>query len=236
MIMNHLNKFLLLIHAAFTIAGAYGAAPALFEAFLPEGEFVKGATGVVLPPPEIEPYMVKVQAATVADPEWFRAFMKESEAGLPLPYHEKLGLTQEEYKAYREMWDKRAFTPDQAVAVRLEKASDGMWMIRASGEAFPISSLRYDADKKELSSPNGKMEKLANVDAHQDSILGAWKGHEWKHESKTSISQTTENFAIGKLVGKNLGYLVYRIQEVSTSGRKLYDRSIIIQFPTPSSQ
>lgn len=219
-----------LLASVFLVISGYSA-PEVFTQYLPVEEFVKGSAGMVIPPDEIEPYVVKVEEAALKEPEWFHEYSKKSAPGVPLPYHENLGLTKEEYQAYREQWDKREFEEIQPVALRLEKAEDGNWMIRATGPGFPISSLRYDLEKNQLSSPNGVMQQIDDIKADKDSILGAWNGQEWKHESETSISKTRENFAIGKIVGLDKGYLVYRIQEVSSTGRKLYDRRIIIQFP-----
>lgn len=207
------------------------SAPEAFTKYLPLDDFVKGSAGMMVPPETIEPYVAKVEAAAKEDPAWFKEYSMKSTPGVPLPFDEKLGLTKEEYDAYRAEWDKRTFQEAQPVALRLEKSDDGNWMIRATGPGFPISSLRYDETKKELTSPNGVMTQIEDINADSDSILGAWSGQEWKHESETTISKTRENFGIGKLKDEPSGYLVYRLQEVSNTGRKLYDRRIIIKFP-----
>ena len=208
-----------------------GAAPEVFSKYLPSDDFIKGSAGMVIPPTEIEEYVRKVQLGAQKDPEWFLEFSKESKPGVPLPYHEKLGLTKDEYKAYIATWDKRAFQEVEPVALRLEKSTDGDWMIRASGSGFPISSLRYNEKKKELRSPNGVLKQVDDIKGEKDSILGSWKGQEWMHESETSISKTIENFAIGKKDDQALGYMIYRIRELSSEGRSIYDKRIVIQFP-----
>jgi len=207
------------------------SAPKAFSKYLPTDDFVKGSAGMVVPPVEIEEYIIKVQEGAQKDPEWFIRFSKESQPGVPLPYHEKLGLTKEEYKDYIATWDKRVFQEVEPVALRLEKSSDGNWMIRASGSGFPISSLRYNEKTKELSSPNGILKQIDDIAGDKDSILGAWKGQEWMHESETTISKTIENFAIGKTDDKPVGYMIYRIRELSSEGRSIYDKRIVIQFP-----
>lgn len=202
--------------------------PELFTKYLPENEFIKGQAGMILPPREIEPYIKKMQQAALKNQKWFDEFSKNSKPDSLLPYHENLGLTKKEHAEYKAIWGKRAFKPSQPVALRLEKSADGDWMIRATGPGFPISSLRYNAEKNELKSSNGLMKKIQGA---KDSILGMWTGHEWKHESKTSISKTTENFALGKKANEPKGYIIYRLQEVSNTGRKLYGQRITIQFP-----
>ena len=53
----------------------------LFEKDIP----VKGQIGMVLPPPEIDKYVAKVETAARKDPKWFREFSARRNPVLPLP-------------------------------------------------------------------------------------------------------------------------------------------------------
>lgn len=216
-------------------------APVLFAAevpkvlaVLPEGELVKGATTVVLPPPEIEKYLALVQAAAQQDPEWFAEHSRSTAPGVPLPYDPKLGLSQEQYDEYLELWDKREFKAVEPVILSLRQDSQGMWLINGSagpGTSVPISTLKYDPEKDVWISPNGTMERLEDVKADQRSILGAWSGYEWRFEEENSLGKTKENFAIGQTGDETYGLLIYRMQEVSSEGTPLFDKSLVIRFP-----
>ena len=46
-----------------------------------------------------------------------------------------------------------------------------------------------------------------------------------------SNKKIKENFGIGTLVGTKWGILVYRLQETSSTGKLLFDRSMVIRFP-----
>ncbi|MGE9270442.1 MAG: hypothetical protein ACQKBU_06530 [Verrucomicrobiales bacterium] len=200
--------------------------------YLPKDQFVKGATTVVIPPPELDKYVAIVEAAAKKDPEWFQEHSKKSAPGIPLPYDPKLGLTEEQYQEYLALWEKRQFKPVEAVVLQLkEGSSEGQWSITTVGGAHPITTLKYDAEKDVFVSPNGTLERLEDVNADKHSILGAWTGHEWKFSEETSLGQTKENFAIGKTADGTFGLLVYRMQEVSSEGTRLYDKSLVIRFP-----
>ena len=207
------------------------SAPEVFTKYLPIDTFVRGSSGAVVPPPELTKYIEKIQSAARLDPRWFREHSKNSAPGVPLPFHEKLGVTKAEYDQYRKLWDRREFEDIQPVALRLEKASDGNWMIRATGEGFPISSLRYDVASNKLTSPNGELKRVDDIVGAKDSSLGDWRGQEWMLETETTISKTRENFAIGKKATEPSGYIIYRLVETTTSGRPLYDKNILIKFP-----
>lgn len=202
-------------------------------AYLPEGELVKAATTVVVPPAELDKYLAMVEKAAQKDPEWFAEHSKKAAPGVPLPYDPKLGLTEEQYKTYLELWSKREFKPVDPVVVQLKQESDGRWTINAAmpGQgSTPISTLKYDPEDDVFVSPNGTLVRLEDVEADKDSILGKWSGHEWRFQEENALGKTKENFAIGKTGDGEYGLLIYRMQEVSAEGTRLYDKSLVIRF------
>ncbi|MEP4078790.1 hypothetical protein [Haloferula sp.] len=210
-------------------------------AYLPNGEFVKGAITVVIPPAELDKYVAKVEAAAVADPVWFKEHAKNGAPGVPLPFDAKLGLTEAEYADYLKLWDAREFKAVEAVILQLKEAGEGKWSITAAvgggggGQegpgSLPISTLKYDAEKDVFVSPNGTLKRLEDVAADKRSILGEWSGPEWRFEEETSLGKTKENFAIGKTGDGKFGLIVYRMQEISSEGTRLYDKSLVVRFP-----
>lgn len=236
--MSILQKFrtIAVVSAALFISNATAQeVPKVFASFLKPGENVKGELVVVLPPKEIQTYINKVKEASKNDPVWFKEYSEKSKPGIPLPFDEKLGLTQSEYQKYRELWDKREFKAIQPVGLRLEEV-DGKWKIRATGEAARLSLLRYLPAEDVVQSTNGKLARIEDIDAPAESILGAWKGYEWKFEEETGLSKVKENFAIGETADKKFVLIVYRLQDISTAGSVLFDRSMVIRFEKPVSK
>lgn len=202
--------------------------------FLPKGELVKGAAIAVVPPPELEKYVIMVEEAAKKDPEWFAEYSKNSKPGVPLGYDPKLGLTKEQYDDYLAIWAKREFKAVEPLVLQLKENKDGKWIINAvstQGGANPIATLRYDPKEDVFISPNGELKRLEDVDADKNSILGAWQGHEWKFTETNTFGETKENFAIGKTADGVYGMLVYRLQETNTDGATTYDKSLVIRFP-----
>lgn len=198
----------------------------LFEQDIP----VKGQIGMVLPPKEIDTYVAKVETAARKDPKWFREFSSQAKPGVPLPYDERLGLTKEEYTEYLALWNKREFKPIEEVMLLLRQSAGGTWSITATGKASSISTLRY-VDKDDLfHSPNGDLKRIEDIKADSASILGEWSGHEWKFEEETSLGKTKENVALGRFTDNKHGLIVYRVQELSTEGTRLLDKSLVIRF------
>jgi len=205
--------------------------PEVFKGLFEEEIPVRASIGVVVPPPEIEKYIAKVESAARKNPEWFKEYSTTAKPGIPLPYHENLGLTKEEYDEYLGLWKRREFKGKEDVMLVLRKTFGDTWSITASGEAGAISTLRYDPETDTYQSPNGVLKRLEDIEAGADSILGAWTGKEWRFEETTGLGKTKENFAIGKFTDTGFGVVVYRVQEISTEGSRLLDKSLVVRFP-----
>lgn len=207
--------------------------PGLLAAYFDKEKTVAGEVGAIMPPEEINKYIAKVQAAAEENPEWYIEFTKEAKSGIPLPWHQNLGLSKEEYEDYLKLWDQRQFKTRQQVVIRLEEPKPGEWMIRVSGVGMTISLLRFNPETGNFKSPNGELKRIADIDAEERSILGAWTGQEWRYESKSEFISTRENLALGTYKDGKYCLLIYRLQE-STSGRRLADKSLVIRFAPPN--
>lgn len=205
--------------------------PKVFAGLFEKDIAVKGQVGMVLPPPEIDKYRAKVEAAARKDPKWFREYSAQSKQAVPLPYDERLGLTKEEYAEYIALWNKRDFRPVEDVILLLRQSSGGTWSFTATGNASLLATLRYD-DKGDLfRSPNGELKRIEDIKADATTILGEWSGREWKFEEETSLGKTKENIAFGRFAGDKYGLVVYRVQELSSEGRRVLDKSLVVRFP-----
>lgn len=219
-----------LIAVSFLTSLAAAEVPKVFSGLFVQDVPVKGQVGMVLPPPEIDKYVAKVEAAARKDPKWFREFSSQSKPGVPLPYDERLGLTKEEYAEYQALWSKREFKPTEDVMLLLRQSAGGTWALTSTGGASVISTMRYVEKDDVFRSPNGDLKRIDDIKADPSSILGEWSGHEWKFEEETSLGKTKENIALGSFAGNKYGLIVYRVQELSTSGTRLLDKSLVVRF------
>ena len=205
--------------------------PKVFAKLLTKGKPIKAQLGMVTPPAEMDKYVAKVAAAARKNPEWFKQYSEESKPGVPLPYHENLGLTKEEYDEYMKLWNQREFKTIEEVMLLLRESSDKSWIITATGGASTLSTLRYTPKSDSFRSPNGKLTRLEDIDAPAESVLGAWKGFEWRYEEETGLGTTKENIALGQSADGKFGMVVYRAQELTETGTRLLDHSLVIRFP-----
>ena len=203
------------------------ALAAHFEAEQP----VKAEVFMVVPPQEFEKFVQKLSEAASKDPEWFYEHTQKTSSGSPIPeYDAKLGMSQEEYDYYVKLWDSREPKRLSQTVLMCTETADGKWKLNGAGEANGLSLLRYDSAANTFLSPNGSLESIADINAPKRSLLGAWKGKEWRYQSENSLTKMKENFALGTSEDGKYSLLVYRLQEVSSKGRPLFDKSLMIRF------
>ena len=225
----------LMAASACGVSSVSAAPPKVLGDYLLENVEIRGEVVAILPPKEIQKYLDRVQEAARNKPEWYAEYEKEAKPGIPLPFHENLGLTKEEYADYLTLWDQREIKPvrNGQVTLRLESKEKGEWRIHADGLAFPVALLRYDPAKDVMKSPNGTLSRLPDIATSEKNLLGKWTGHEWKYEESTALSSLKENLAIGAREGREFGIIIYRIKEVSSTGTLLLDKRMVIRFPLP---
>ncbi len=205
--------------------------PEIFKGLFEEEIPVKASIGMVAPPKDIDKFIAKVEIAARKNPEWFKEYSVTAKPGVPLPFHENLGLTKEEYDDYIALWGKREFKSKEEVLLVLRKTLGDTWTLTATGSAGVISTLRYDSTKDTFRSPSGVMERLEDIKTDEKHILGAWSGKEWRFQEKSLLGLTKQNFAVGKFDKGEFGIVIYRALEVSTEGNRLLDENIVLRFP-----
>ncbi len=209
------------------------AAPQFLSKYFPkEEQLIPGQIGVVLPPDEIQPYIQVIRSAAAKNLTWFTEYSKNNPADLPLPYHEKLGLSEEDYQKYLKLWDQRSFTTHEQIALKLTENEDSTWSIVATGPGFSIQALRFTDEAANVKSPNGTLVQTEQgLQSTANDLLGELSGLEWALKTESAIAITAENFALGKLQEKDQGYLIYTLQEATPSGKILHNKQILIRFP-----
>ena len=229
---SQVDTFLAILFVMLFPAGASAqvTAPKIFTNILEPNKLYKGERVVVTPPEEIEKYIKLVKEGAKNDPEWYEEYSKNAKPGVPLPFHKNLNLTAAQYQEYLELWSKLEFKILEKIGVLLERRR-GKWCFSLSGTGAMISLLRYDEKEDVFRSTNGIMKRIDDIDAGEETILGEWKGAEWRFEEETPLGKTKENLALGKAADGKFGFLVYRLQDITANNTVLEDVSRVIRFP-----
>ena len=232
-----MKKFIvtLCVAGVATVASAQEAGKNLLLEFLDINKTVQAEFIQVEPDPSMQTYGKIINAARDKDPEWFAEHQSSSDAGTPLPYHEKL-MTKKEYEGYLKSWDKRKIVPVKGkngkparFEVRLTEESNGNFVINIP--EVPICLLQYSPKKNTFKCMMlGEAQFLEKVDAPANSSLRAWTGYEWKGVTKGTFENTKLNFAIGRTGDGKYGYIIYRIQQYSDDEGGISDKRYVLRF------
>ena len=163
----------------------------------------------------------EVSQAAAKDQKWFTEYSKDTKPGIPLPFHEKLGLTKEEYDDYLLLWSKREFKVAQEITLLLRRGSEGRWNI--------IASVFWDAQFDKINW-TGNLGTTLPGKNDAGSKAAAWTGKEWRFEEETTLSKLKENFAIGTTADNKYHLLVYRAQEMTSNGTRLLDKNLVLRI------
>ena len=213
------------------VVAVAGEVPDVLAQYFSVDEPVKAQVVSVVPPAEFEQFVQKLSEVAQKDPEWYSEHSKKTPVGSPIPlYDEKLGMTQAEYDQFLKLWDSREAKKLADTSLYLEEVGNGEWKINGSGVTSSLSLLRYNEETNSFKSPNGELVAIADVKAPSGSLLGAWSGQEWRYLSENSLTKMKENIALGKADDGGHSFLIYRVQEVTASGRPLFDKSLLIRF------
>lgn len=215
-----------------SLSPLFAKAPQPLSRYLEEDKKTPAEIVVIIYPKEIQPYLLKVQAAAQNNPQWYIQYVKKSDPTMPLTWDEKMGLTKKEYETYLALWNKKRFEIVQKILLRLEKKENNTWMIRVSGAGMPISLLRYTPSSDTFRSPNGTLKRIDDIQAKPQSILGAWQGLEWQFEESDTSIATRENIAIGRFQQSQDCLLIYRLQAISRT-IPLENKTLLIRFKSP---
>lgn len=205
--------------------------PTAFEPYFEANRDYEAERITVVTPVEIEKYLKLVEEGAAKNPEWYSEYSQAAKPGAPLPYHKNLNLTPQEYQEYLALWAKREIKSVEKVGMRVE-FRNGNWRVLVGGRAGTVISLLRYVEKEDLFvSTNGKMVRIDDINASAETLLGEWKGIEWRYEEETGLGKMKENFGLGKTTDGKHGFLVYRLQDVTSTNRLLLDQSVIIRFP-----
>ena len=188
---------------------------------------------------ELEKLADKIKEGMRKNPEWALEFMRSAPKGQPLPYHENLGLTKNEYERMLELSQNQggiSLQKNGTIPLTFEPLPDGRIQILSTKDSL-LSNLVISTDKISTDKVVTSFGDLTNVSEinNQDpnAITGAWKGIKWSKETINEEKMTGESiqFCIGKIEGKAVGIIYYDGKVLNGLKKPPMQFSQIIFFP-----
>lgn len=122
----------------------------------------------------------KIQTQISADPEWFNAYAKDFKAGEPLPYHEKFGVTEEEYDQFLKINELTTFDAVSKPPVKIEKLDEQTVAITFEDESLSLNTFTFNLAESKVETAAGTLSYEGEVLASDEqALMGKWNGHSW---------------------------------------------------------
>lgn len=221
--------------ALVSIAGAAEPVKVVGEYLPAGGTLASGAIVNVQFDKELPEYLKKFDDAAAKLPEAEQLELRKTlKPGQPIPFDSRFGMSKEDYDKYLEVWNRKKIVDvAPVVAGFVASGEPGIWKVASSTQSgpMPFSTLKYDENKGVWTSPNGVLERKADVDYNESNNLGAWKGQEWLYENKSSFSHTAENVLMGKTADGKYVFVIYNYLEVTTQGSVVDNKTVVLRFP-----
>ncbi len=164
-------------------------------------------------PQDVQDILLRVQKAMIENKEWSEEyFSKYYKAGEGLPYHEKFGVTKEEYQKIKDIDKIRTTIIVKSTSVISKNRNNDILSFSTDEEKFQLFEfLEIDLKNQLMIFNNDTIPYLNEINASSTSLFGEWQGYSWKKE----ISNLGDNddLNVDKLVSKIIEIKIGRIKK-----------------------
>lgn len=165
---------------------------------LKEGDYKVDVMDKVTMPPRTQELMKKFQAAIKKNPDWFLEVQKKvQETGQPLPYDERIGMTEDEYTEFLYMMQNNngmemSKSATESVSI---KHLDGRITFKGTGALNILDDVTIDITGQfaTIGQVELKQRDSVNVIDDNNALKTKWTGVTWRYEiaNKDVASLTT---------------------------------------------
>lgn len=180
--------------------------------------------------PEIAAITKKLQASVAVHAEWFKAYVRANVGKTPLPYHEKFGVTEEEYKTLTTSGDQ--FRLVKVGEINLDTKWSGntveLILVNAHEEVQPLV---FDLVNGTLKTPMATIPKAVQRDSgKQGGLLGHHMAYSWQTTLGDPNSGTFSRivFTLGRLSKTGSTFIQYQVSKMKESKPDLQFQALLI--------
>lgn len=196
--------------------------------------------GVLQNPRQVE-LTKKFQSAIEENYDWFLEYMKTVPEGEPMPYHEKLGLTKEEYAELMEFMNNVEVVSSGKEDIIIE-VKDDFIRFKSQNKLADLDSLTINLKNNIVTFGQYKMTfaDTLNISTDKNGLKSRWTGYSWKFEEPknldinalkdlSSLNMVQYKLTIGRLEKNGKTYMSLKGREVE-EGAKTVDFELPVQF------
>jgi hypothetical protein len=187
--------------------------PPTAASLLPSAEAVVDVMTMV-GPPRLTELSNKLQAAVQSKPDWWAEYITTVTPGRPIPYHENLGLTENEYEEFQSLTSQMALSKTGEASLSVVTEDSIQFTFHGDSILANIEGLVIDLGDNAVQTPFGMAKEMNNIVASEgQEMSGPWNGVQWKLRTIDSLGSSFVNlrFALGKLTESGRGILYYKV-------------------------
>ncbi|KFM95001.1 hypothetical protein D0U04_26455 [Bacillus clarus] len=145
---------------------------------------------------KLEEITKKTQASLQKNYAWYKEYLTTVQPGERLPYHENMGITQEEYELFISSDQYMKLVKGQEGNIHFKKVNDNVYEIETSSQIKLLNKVQIDFANNTLKTEFGTLNYDDKVEASDgQKITGRWNGEQWR----LSTGSFTAKYAIGQL-------------------------------------
>lgn len=152
-------------------------------------------------PPQLVELTQKLQRAIAADPAWWQEHLRKAAPGQPVAYDPRLGLTQDEYRAFIQLADSSRMRPARVDTVVIAATATG-WRFDESSSIAAVRGIEIDTIARVVrTTAFGVLAAASPIVAKPtQKVTGAWGGPRWHVEEvdPVTVTGTSAHFAVGR--------------------------------------
>ncbi len=184
------------------------------------------------PPPDVAASMREFESAMQRNPEWFKKYVEEhSTPGKPLPYHEKMGISQADYERIHTAKREFKLLPVAKCEISITKTDKELLEISGTNAAACLNGLVINAQSRSITYQR-LMASECNLVEPNKTAVASISGVTW-----TQTIRQPENdrallyLSVGQFVESPdwifVNFLYKKLQE----GSPIVDHELILRFP-----
>ncbi|MFD0673773.1 hypothetical protein [Cohnella sp. GCM10027633] len=152
----------------------------------------------------------QMQESLAEHMEWYTNMLGNLKEGEPLPYDERLGITEEEYSFFKSLNDYMNMIKQKEVTIQIEKDRGQVTVTNA--ESPVLKKFTFNNTKNTISTVLGDLEYSNEIVASEDQkVTGRWNGYSWRLEERNN---KLLQISIGQLEGEGKGVIYIKLQEM----------------------
>lgn len=156
-------------------------------------------------PADIQDILIRFNNAVAADKQWFADYRdRYVGTGKPLPYHEKFGITRQEYARITDMTQSSLRLKQISEQKVMVQRADGLLNFRGSGDAHILDYIQFDLKQRVVTFAGDTIPFIGEMNTPANTPVGLSHGYAWRYETADVATTLQVDQVTARVIEVNL--------------------------------